>query len=353
MSTLKKETKLLARHSVIYGIGNLLNKFASILLLPVYTRFLTPTDYGINELVGLSMNIISILLSTSISTSIYRFYYEYKDENDRNQVVSTAIITLFSLNIIIFLCLCPFTGTMAKYILDSEKLYLYFIISLMTLVFQSVVGIGYNYLRVKEQSLKYTILSSGKLLFAISLNIYFIVFLKLGVLGILLSTLITSIVMFIIVIIPILLKTGLTFSYNKLKEMMKFGLPIIPAQFGAFLVHLSDRFFIKEYISIADAGLYSLGYKIGNLPGNFVASPFNQIWAPRRYQIIKDANSSQIFGQILTYFLFIMIFCGLFVSCVAKEIIMIMADSKFWSAYAIVPYIVIAGIIFNLNLKCF
>lgn len=77
--SLKKESRLLAKHSMIYGLGNLLNRVAALLLLPVYTRFLTPHDYGIKELVGLSTDVIGILLATAISGAIYRFYFEYED----------------------------------------------------------------------------------------------------------------------------------------------------------------------------------------------------------------------------------------------------------------------------------
>lgn len=238
---------------------------------------------------------------------------------------------------------------MAKYILDSQDLYYFFLISFASLWFQSLNNIGYNYLRANQQSLKFITLSFGKMILAISLNIYLICFLKMGVLGVLISTLITSIVMCVVLVIPLSCKIGLGFSFEKIKAMLKFGLPLIPSQFGAFIVHLSDRFFIKGYCSIADAGLYSLGYRFGALPANFISAPFNQTWQPRRFELYKEEGSEKLFGKIFTYFLFFMFFAGLIVAVLTKDVLMIMADEKFWSAYKVVPIIVLATTIFSFH----
>ena len=172
---------------------------------------------------------------------------------------------------------------------------------------------------------------------------------RLGVIGILLSTLIGAVVMFIILTIPMCWHIGLKLSVPKVKAMIIFGLPIIPAQLGAFVVHLSDRFFIKEFCSISEAGLYSLGYRFGGLPASFLSDPFNQIFQPRRFELYKQEGSSKIFGQIFTYFLLIMAFAGVSVAVLTYDILRIIADEKFWSAAEIVPIIVLATTIFTFH----
>lgn len=348
-SSILKESKLLARHSTIYALGNFMNKIAAFLLLPVYTQYLTPNDYGMNELVGLSTDVIGVLLSTAISSAIYRFYFEYTDTKDRNVVVSSAIISIGCISLAAVLLLYFATRTMAQYILDSRDLYYYFIISFTSLWFQSMNNISNDYLRANQMSTKFISLSFLKLIIVISLNIYLICFLRIGVLGILISTLAGSVVLFLVLTVPLLFQIGFRFSYDKIREMIRFGLPLIPSQLGAFVVNLSDRFFIKGYCSIADAGLYSLGYRFGALPSTFISEPFNQTWLPRRFELYKQEGSEILFGKIFTYFLCLMIFAGLVVSVLTKDILMIIADEKFWSAYKIVPIITVAIIVFTLH----
>lgn len=349
MTSINKESKLLAKHSLVYGLGNFFNRIVAFLLLPIYTRFLAPHDYGIKELVGLTTDVIGVLLATAIASAIYRFYFEYEDIKDRNEVISSAIITIAIFGLFALTGLSFLTKIMAKHILDSSSLYYFFMVSFASMWFQSLNNIGYNYLRANQQSLRFVTLQLGKMVVVIGLNIYLVCFAKLGVLGILISTLIGSVLMCLILVMPICFQTHLRFSYKKVKAMLKFGLPMVPSQLGAFVVHLSDRFFIKAYCSIADAGLYSLGYKFGALPGRFVSDPFNQTWQPRRFELYKEEGSEELFGKIFTYFLFLMFFAGLAISVLTKDVLMIIADQAFWSAYNVVPIIVLATTIFSFH----
>ena len=349
MSSVVKESKLLAKHTLIYGAGTVINSIVAFLLLPIYTRYLTPNDYGVKELIGLTTDVIGILMATAISSAIYRFYFEYDDEKNRNEVISTAIIGLGTAGLLALALLSLLTRPMARYIIDAPELYYYFNISLVSMWFYSINDIGFNYLRARQQSILFVALSVLRLIMVIALNVYFIVFLGIGVLGILWSTLVVAVITTCILIIPIMYKVGVVFDKKKIKNMLRFGLPLIPSQLGAFIVHLSDRFFIKGYCSIADAGLYSLGYRFGTIPSDFVSVPFNQVWQPRRLELYKQPDSEELFGKIFTYYLALITFVGLGIAVLTKDLIMIIADKKFWSAYQIVPIIVLANIVFTLH----
>lgn len=344
-----KESKLLARHSMIYGLGILLNQAVALLLLPLYTRYLTVTDYGIKELISITMNVIGMLTTTAVSSAIFRFYFESDDARSKDEVIGTSILSLTFLGGL--LCLAVYLGSnyLADWILDSRDLAFYFNIATASLWIQAVNGVGLDYLRANKKSLTFIVVSAISLLSHIALNIYFIVFLNKGVLGIFISTLLSSILMFGYLMVPIIIKSKLRFSLKRLREMLKFGLPMIPSSLGAFIVHSSDRFFIKAFCSIGDAGLYSLGYRFGILPGTFVSQPFNQVWMPRRLEVYKEPNAEQVFGKIFTYFLLLIVFAGLGISVLTREILKLIAAPEFWQAYQIVPIIVLANIVFTMH----
>jgi O-antigen/teichoic acid export membrane protein len=348
-SELKKVVKELGKHSMIYGVGNLLQKITSLLMLPIYTQFLTAHEYGIKELVGLSTDVIAILIATALSSSFYRFYMSYDSDKDKNEVVSTILISVGAVGLVAVVILAYWTELMARVILDDPELYYFFLISFASLFFQTINGISYSYLKANNQSVKFIILSLVKLLFVLGLNIYFVAILKIGVVGVLISTLLGSIAITALLTIPMLKKVGFSFSSKKLREIIKYGLPIVPAQFGAFIVHLSDRFFIKEYVSLAEAGIYSLGYRIGSLPANFLSDPFNQIFQPKRIEIYEKDNAAALFGKIFTYYLTVISLGALVVSALAKEVLMIMSNEEYWAAAEIVPLIVLATTIFSFH----
>jgi len=80
----------LARHSAIYGFGSLVSRFIAVLLLPVYTRYLSPADYGLIEtLIALSA-ILTVLLAAGVKSAFFRFYFDEKDDEGKRRVIRTS-----------------------------------------------------------------------------------------------------------------------------------------------------------------------------------------------------------------------------------------------------------------------
>ncbi|MEJ2237577.1 MAG: polysaccharide biosynthesis C-terminal domain-containing protein, partial [Gemmatimonadales bacterium] len=89
-------------------------------------------------------------------------------------------------------------------------------------------------------------------------------------------------------------------------------------------------------------GLYALGYKFGLVIGAMVTEPFFAIWGPKMFEVAKRPDANHIYGRMLTYFLFFELYVALGISAGVKDVIQIMADPKYHSAYQIVPIIVLA-----------
>ena len=170
-----------------------------------------------------------------------------------------------------------------------------------------------------------------------------------GVEGILSATLIATAIAAVVLSFFTFYKTGFKMDFKLLKHMVIFGLPLVPSQISAFIVQASDRYFIKTYADMNLTGLYSIGYKFGSLINQFVTSPFIQIWTPRRFEFYDHENSQTIYARIFTYFCAISIFVGLTMSIFAKEVIIIMTTEDFYSAYKIVPIVVLSYIIFSFH----
>src|SRR5262249_10593018 len=92
MSSKTTELKFLLKHSSIYGIGTVLSRAVAFLLLPLYTRYLTPTDYGVLELIDTTTGLVGIVVGLGVSTSVSRFYYQRETEAERNRLMSTVYI---------------------------------------------------------------------------------------------------------------------------------------------------------------------------------------------------------------------------------------------------------------------
>ena len=286
-TSVKRESKLLAKHTLVYGLGNVFNRIVGFLMIPIYTRFLSPADYGILEIVTLTTEIIAIVASTGITQVLsVDFIITMKKILIEMRVLSTSIIAFSTFSLIILIPLISQAGFLADLLLDSEEQKIFFIVSITGIWFASLSQIGFLYLRILKQSIRYLIFSLCKLVLALILNIYFIVVLKMGVIGILYSSMIAAAFTTVMLTIPIFKNTGIRFSLVKLKEMLAFGLPLIPSSIANMVVLVSDKFFLRFLVSLTETGLYSLAARFAVIPGHFIVYPFMQIWDVRRLEIL-------------------------------------------------------------------
>jgi len=347
--TVGKEIKHVAKHSMIYGIGNILRQLPPFLLLPLYLNYLDASDYGIKEIIGITVDLVGLVISLNIASAMGRFYYEYENEADRNEVISTIFIAFGAMGMAGALILSTQSSLMAGSLLNSRSLSHYFLIALTSMWFNAMHNIGCDYLRVREKSKLYVTITTLRLTLALSLNVYFVAFMKLKVMGILLSNLICSVLFFFLVVIPIFYKVGFRFSWPKCKEMVKFTLPFVITELAGFVVSASDRFFVKYYGTLSLTGVYTLGYRMGASINSFVTSPFIQIWLPRRFAIHKLPHARETYARVMTYYLAIAAFIGVWMSAVSRDVLLIVGKSDYYDAAKVVPIIVLAHIIFGLH----
>ena len=170
LNSVKAESKLMAKHSIVYGAGNMLTKVIGFLMIPIYTRYLVPAEYGTLELVGMTTEIIGMLLSMRISRAMYRFYFEYDSQKDKNEVISTGNPGIQCGRGHWFVAGISFSSYLSKWLLDTREFGYYFIISFTSLWFETTVLMAFYYLQITKKSVKYIILSSLRLVVSLFLT---------------------------------------------------------------------------------------------------------------------------------------------------------------------------------------
>ncbi len=345
-----KELKLLSRHSSVYGLSNILNRVVSFVLLPLYTHYLAPADYGVADLLYFTTAFIGIVLEMGINTALSRFYYDSDDQAERNKVVTTAFYGFGIGSTVIIAILIAFAKPITVLIFNGPEYTGLLVLALLGLALDMYIKVVFTYLRVRLRSFTLMTVSVIRLVMQLSLNIGFIVYMEMGIKGILLSTLVSNAALFLFLMPYTLRETGLKFSKDKFKEMFYFGLPLIPSNFMAYIINVSDRYFVNYFSGLALTGLYTLGYRFGILINEFVGAPFAKVWVPRRYEMFKRGDSERTFAKIFTYFAVLLYFIGLGISVVTKDVIKIMAEESYWNAYQVVPIITLSYILSNFQM---
>jgi O-antigen/teichoic acid export membrane protein len=342
-----KEIRFLLVHSSIYGLGTVVAQIVSFLLLPLYTRYLTPADYGTLQTVEVSCGMIGIVVTIGIARALSRFYYESEDIKDRNRVVSTAFVTYGVVALLAAPLLLFASDPIGKILLGSHEHGHLFRIAFLSMLVGAFTDINMMHLRLLKKPHIFISITVSRLLCLIVLNILFIVYYHMGIQGILYSSLVVSGIYSAGLTVSTLLKTGMNFSLNLSRQLAMYSLPIIPSQLGNTVVKQSDKYFVLYLMSVADMGIYTLALKIGNAVHHFLTIPFNMAYIPRRFEIMKREDAERIYSRIFTYYVFLVGYVGLFISVLIPEILHFMVTPGYLGAKEIVPLVVLSMVIFG------
>jgi O-antigen/teichoic acid export membrane protein len=329
-------------HGRIYLAGNILQRCVSFVMLPIYTRFLTPADYGTIELLSMILDFVGIILGLRINESIFRFYAEYDDPKDKNAVITTAIYLVFFLNFIGISIIYAASGPLTQLVFGDDSQRYNLMIFSLTLLMQVFIEIPMVYLKAIQRPWVFVTFSILKLTLQLSLNIIFVVVMKLQVSGVIYSAVVSSIVMGTILSGFIIKSCGIGFSISKAKELISFSLPLILTGILSFYITFGDRYFLRVNAGLDTVGIYSLAYKFGFLLSFLVVNPFNAIWSSEKYRIAKSNQNDGKFGEIFNYYTAIVIIVCIGITVFVKDALRIMAAPEFWGAATIVPIILAA-----------
>ena len=315
------------------------------LLIPIYTHALTPSDYGVLELLTMTIDILSMMFWVGLTPAMSKFYYEYDDSLKRQTIISTAFITaigIFSIGVVImFTC----SRWLSELIFDTDYYAKYFHIMFLSMLLQTGIEIPLSFIRIQQKSLRCSVINTVKVFIQFILNILFVAIWNYGVLGVLYSTLITSILMSLYLTFVTFKEVGFRYSLKDAKNMISFGAPLIFTSLGAFMINFSDRFFIKHFIGAKEVGIYSLGYKFGWLISFLIMAPFGQIWFAKLYEIANTAGAHETYSRMFTYLNMALILVGFFISLFFSEAIRIISPPSYWEAARITPIITLSYII--------
>ncbi len=333
--------KKLATHASIYFAGNLLRRAVGFFMLPIYTRYLTTSDYGVIEMLGTVLDFVAIIVGLRVGEALFRFYSEYEDLQEKNEVISTGLFLVAALNIFGILAVFLFSKPLSLLLFDSSNYARLLVLFSFTLLGAALIEIPMAYLRALQRPWFFVFFSTLHLLIQFSLNIYFVVVKGMRVEGVVYGAVLSTSLMSIILLTYTIRQTGLSFSLAKARQLFSFSWPLIITSFIAFYIVFGDRYFLKFYWGLSEVGIYGLGNKFGLLI-SFVVNPFFNIWQSERYSIVKHDNAESQFHNIILVFSIILILMVVFLSITIEDILRVMAAQSFWEAHKVVPLLLSA-----------
>lgn len=300
-----KPLRDLLKHSSVYMIGQILTRMASVLLLPFYTHVLTTADYGVTAILDLTAAILSTFIAGGMVSAITRHHFDDGDTGHHDKVWWTGLSMVATLSFVI--CLPMYFGrqVLADVTLGTEieAGAWFYSLTIMNLWFTVVVMVLDSYLRVMKWSGLFVVISLGRLILNISLNVYLMVGMNLGVKGLLIGNLISTVLHFAIMFaVFVRSRGGYSFDRTLANDMFRFASPLVITALAGMLMHEADRYILRIWVSMDEVGVYSLAHKIGFAVHTLCLLPFLSIWHVAIYDIEKMDNAKELFGKIFDWF---------------------------------------------------
>jgi len=322
---------------MIYSAVTVLQKSIMFFLLPLYTLYLSPSDYGILNIVTSVSSFASIFIIFSLNGAASRFYYKNKDP-DYAKKLWGSIVSLVVINSVIFGVIFI---SLHQYLVDpfvgDISFYPYILLGLVNVILSPLYLFFQNYLQTVQKGAYFGLNTLINFILNIALAVIFLTVFELGVVGVLLANVIVSLVFFIYVFIVFVPKIKLGLDKEVLKPALKYSAPLVPHSLSAWSNGMIDKLFLNSMVGNAATGIYSVGQQFGGIIG-IVATSVNRAYVPWFFEKESEGKISTInkMAEVITLFF---CFIAFGVTLFSKEIVYIMVSKEYHEVWKIVPII--------------
>jgi O-antigen/teichoic acid export membrane protein len=280
-------------------VSNIFIKAVSFLLLPLYSNFILPGEFGNYSLIMSFYAVVSVFYQAGLPAGLTKYFTQEQLITEKKKVFSSVFNFVVLLSIILSGAVLLLSGFFSKIIIGSASFANLFLIVSVLLLLDTGTYFLLHLLRTEEKAKAAAVYSLVSALGVLILNILFVYFMRLGITGILYAQLGGSVLLTVILIPEIKPYYESKIDKQVLKMLLLFSLPLIVSGFFSAFLDVADRFFLNLYCGNRITGVYSFAYKIALLMNVFVIS-FRTAWLPRSIALVREDNFRYTFGNTLT-----------------------------------------------------
>ena len=327
-----RSIRQLIGESAVYGVSGVLGRLIAFFLIPVYTRVFTPADLGTIALIDVTITLATMLTVLGLDSASARWFYDSpQDEGRRETIASSFWCQLFASALAAGL-LAVFAAPISRALCgtDGHAGLVRLAAGVMPLgVAVRACGGWFRYRRKAPAAATFVIFRS---LATVGLVILFVVVWHRGLPGLYVARFWAAglaAVASILILGPWIDPRRVRWS--RLVEMLAFGLPMIPAAIGAWVMTSADRFVLRIYWPQETVGLYDLAAKVASGVALAIVA-FQQAWGPFAYSILDQAQARRVYARVWDVYAFFGCWLAAAVGLFAPLLLRVMATEKFYAA---------------------
>jgi len=287
-------------------------------------------------MIDVVLSIMTLAVGSGIAGAMGRFYFEQETEQERKSLVSTTIFLMFALVLIVSIPVLLFHESVAWLALGSRDYGYYIVLAALAFVCEMTSKTPEAYILLQQKPFLISFLALGRLILGLSLNVYLIVSLEMGVLGYLYASLITGVLSTLVMHAYALYHVGLSFKKSFAEKMLRFSLPLVPGYLALFVRGNASRVILRTYLGLSQLGAFEMLFKFSTLLGVLIVQPFSKIWNVKRYEICDAPEGPETMARMFTLQMASMLFFGVILALEIPLLLRVMTPQEFWLGEGIV-----------------
>jgi len=332
------------KNAAIYGLGSIAMQATSAVLLPLYTHYLSPADYGVLEILERTGQIISLLLlGNGIQMATFSFYCQAGTEEERQRTFSSIAMVLYGILAIGGVGTFFLAPSLASWLkIESSCLVL---LGIVVVLLQGAWTFPMALMQARVDSIPFVIANLLQAVTRMGLIIVAVVVFGLGLWGVLGAS-VLCLGLFVVVLTIREAVRGLRRPDPKIAgDIVRFALPLLPAGLFGLVLTSADRFFLLRYATPGDVGTYSLGFKLANVIPMLAIMPLWKVWTAKLYDYFTEPGATRIVGRVITRIMGVCTFIGLGVCIFGVDLVALLATREYASAAQVIPIITVVTIL--------
>lgn len=334
------------KNSFFYTIGNLLLKAFSFFLIPLYTSYLSPEQYGILNLANSFSSVLTMVLMMGLQYSVIRFFADYKEDREKvAKMFGTVICFILVLGILISGGLVLLRSYWSIYVFEDISFFPIVLLAILISVVHGLYTVYQDILKGMQDAKRSILLTYLFFFLMLGSNIYTVVVMKMGATGILYSTFVVNAIMLVLMFVDLYKRRLFVLTIDKivLKELLKYSLPLVPHTMAYTISNYATRLVISNKMSLSMLGVYSLASQFGNL-GDVILNSIQSAFQPWMFNRMNDIDGQKVDDIAKTSYMLMWVY-GLFfilIGVFSQEAIILMASESYNEAWIYVPFIVMS-----------
>jgi O-antigen/teichoic acid export membrane protein len=336
-------TYKITKNVSLYAIGDILPKAIGFIMLPIYTMYLSPEDYGIVGSMGVITWFLVILFTLAFDRSLYKLYYDCETEKEKKDLMGTIFyfITLFAS---VLLAILFVSHKLVGNIYSKIEFFPYYVFAILSAYFSGLQAFASVYLQIKQKAFLFTILSISRTILTTGIVILLVIFLNQKAVGMLKGLMYAPLILLPFYLIYSYKVTNFTINIKLLSKVAIYSLPLVPNLVAYWILNLSSRIFIERFMTLEDVGIYSLAITITSIFVVFTGS-FGKAYNPIYFGLASSEDQIAAKRDLKKYNNIYILFSTTILFLIAlfsKEAVTILLDQKFHKVYKLIPLISLA-----------